>query len=181
MTRDHPTTPRFVRPPHPATLDDEELLAQCALTKGRASGPGGQHRNKVETLVTLSHEPTGVEAHAGERRSVMENRRVALFRLRLRLAVDVRTPVPAGDARSALWRSRSEGSGRIACNPEHRDYPSMLAEALDMAAACGWNVRKAASRLSCTPSQLLKLVKEHPPAWVWLNEGRASAGERPLK
>src|SRR5215471_12693999 len=101
-----PSEPIWVTKPHPATLDGEELLAQCEMTKGRTKGPGGQHRNKVETRVTLEHKPTGLLAHAGERRSVVDNKRVALFRLRLALAVAVRTAVPAGDVRSQLWQTR---------------------------------------------------------------------------
>ncbi|MBL8747233.1 MAG: peptide chain release factor-like protein, partial [Phycisphaerae bacterium] len=91
---------------HPAALDDEALLAQCDMTKNRSSGPGGQHRNKVESQVHLFHTPTGVSAQAAERRSSHENKRVALRRLRLLLAVEVRRGVPAGDIGSELWWSR---------------------------------------------------------------------------
>jgi|SRR5262245_594289 len=171
-----PHEPIMADPPHPATLPEETLLSRCELTKGRTSGPGGQHRNKVETLVRLVDVPTGVEGRAGERRSVEENKRVALFRLRLDLAVRVRTPVPVGDARSELWRSRCGSEGQIACNPQHHDYPSLLAEALDMAWVCGLDVKKAAVRLCCTASQFVKLLKDHPPALVCLNEARAAAG-----
>src|SRR5690606_15091114 len=87
---------------HPATLSDEDLLKECQIGKGRSSGPGGQHRNKVETQVTITHLPTGVTARAGERRSAEENKRVAIRRLRLALAVEVRTVVPAGEIRSDL-------------------------------------------------------------------------------
>jgi hypothetical protein len=121
-----------------------------------------------------------LEAHAGERRSASENRQVAIFRLRLLLAVGVRTPVPIGDARSALWRSRCQG-GRIVCNPAHRDYPALLAEALDMIAASNLDPRKAAIRLECTPSQLIRLVKDHPPAMAWWNRQRAARRAHPLK
>lgn len=160
-------------PMHPARLAEDDLLKQCELGKGRSSGPGGQHRNKVETLVRLKHRPTGVEAHAGERRSAEENRRVALFRLRLALALAVREPVPIGDARSPLWQSRAR-AGRIACNPAHADYPALLAEALDMIEACALDPAKAAVRLDVTTSQLIKLVKDHPPALHLWNEQRAA-------
>lgn len=165
---------------HPARLDEHALLRHCEIGKGRSSGPGGQHRNKVETLVILTHRPTGIRAHAGERRSAEENRRVALFRLRLALAVGVREPVPIGDQRSELWRSRCTG-GRIACNPDHRDYPSLLAEALDMIEACGLDPKNAALRLECTASQLVKLVKEHPPAFTAWNARRRERGDRVLR
>jgi len=158
----------------------EDLLKSCRVTKGRSSGPGGQHRNKTETEVTILHEPSGIVARAGERRSAEINRRVALRRLRLSLATELRVGVPAGDVRSEKWRERCQ-RGRIACNPRHEDYPAMLAEAMEMIEACGLDHKKASIRLECTPSQLLKLVKDHPPAWVRLNRLRAQRGMPPLK
>lgn len=165
---------------HPAALEEAELLRQCEKERSRSGGPGGQHRNKVETMVSLTHTPTGVEAHAGERRSVRENMPVAVRRLRLALAVRVRCPVPLGEARSALWLSRTRG-GRIVCSVEHRDYPAMLAEALDMVGACGLDAKKAALRLGVTPTQLVRFVGDHPPALEWWNAGRLAAGEHPLR
>jgi hypothetical protein len=165
---------------HPAALQDDELLRQCEWGRSRGSGPGGQHRNKVETKVTIVHPATGIEAQAGERRSAAENKRVALTRLRLLLATRVRTPVPEGDARSELWRSRCSG-GRIVCNPGHRDYPALLAEALDMVESCGQDVRRAAMRLGCTPTQLVKLIREHAPAFEAMNRARAGAGMTTLR
>jgi len=168
------------RPRHPAALAPEELLAQCTLERGRTSGPGGQHRNKVSTHVTLSHGPTGLAAQAGERREPSVNQKVALKRLRLVLATEHREAVPSGDARSAMWRERCR-KGRIACNPSHADFPAMLAEALDFVAACGWDVKKAGVRLECSQSQIVKLVGAHPVALVRLNEQREERGMRPLK
>ena len=172
--------PIFLDRPHPATLEDEALLAVCRAVRKRTGGPGGQHRNKVETGVVLRHEPTGTEAHADERRSVVENQRMAVRRLRLVLAVLVRCPVPDGDQRSEVWRERCGTDGRIACNPDHRDYPSLLAEAMDNLWSCGLDPRKAAARLCSTASQVVKLLKEHPPALVRLNEARALVGEHPF-
>lgn len=165
---------------HPACLDPDVLLAQCDSARDRASGPGGQHRNKVETRVTLRHRPTGIVAQAGERRSSHENKRVALWRLRLLLATEVREPVPPGDARSHVWMSRCR-DGRIACNAEHDDYPAMLAEAMDNVWSCGLDPAKAASRLMCTPSQLIKLIRKHPAAMVALNAAREARHMHPIK
>ncbi|MFN5074262.1 MAG: peptide chain release factor family protein [Planctomyces sp.] len=74
---------------HPSCLPPEQLLADCLLRTSRHSGPGGQHRNKVETAVELIHQPTGISGFAAETRSQDTNRQTALFRLRLLLAVQV--------------------------------------------------------------------------------------------
>ncbi len=168
------------RPPHPAALPAEDLLKQCDLQRSRTGGPGGQRRNKVETAVTLRHLPSGLEAQAAERRSVAENRPVALRRLRLLLAVEHREPVPAGEARSALWRQRCR-EGRVVVNPKHEDYPALLAEAMDFIEACAGDVRTAATRLDCTPTQLVRLLRHHPPALARVDAARAGRGEHPLQ
>ncbi|MFT7621455.1 MAG: hypothetical protein ACI9WU_000618 [Myxococcota bacterium] len=163
---------------HPTGLSDEALLLQCRFERSRSSGPGGQHRNKVETHVTLTHLPTGAAAQAGERRSQGDNKRVALTRLRLVLALEVRTG-PATTV-SPLWRGRLKGS-RIQCNEAHRDFATLLAEALDAIKAGDYEPRAAAEFLACSASQLIKLVKKHPPAFDRWNTERAAAGLHPLK
>lgn len=171
-------------PVHPAALPEEELLKQVKLVRGRDGGPGGQHRNKVETKVSLLHEPSGVDVQASERRSAEQNRKEALWRLRLALAVRIRTvPVARdsfGDVTSDLWRSRCKG-GKISCSPTHPDYPALLAEALNVIEVSGLEPKKAALRLSCTASQLIKFVQDHPPAIEHWNRARAERDLHSLK
>lgn len=165
---------------HPAALEDDQLAAQCELTRGRSGGPGGQHRNKTSTHVTLVHRPTGIEAQAGEQRSSEANRKRAMRRLRLQLAVKIRTGVPAGDCRTPMWVERTRNR-RISCNPKHADFPAMLALAMDVIDACGCDFKAAAVRLAVTPSQLLKLIRECPPALIELNQARAERGLKDLR
>ncbi len=156
---------------HPAALDPERLAALCDTRRVRRSGPGGQHRNKVETGVVLCHRPTGVTAEATERRSQAENGRVALFRLRVKLALDVRTDPEATSTPSELWQSRTSGQ-RIDVSASHDDFPAILAEAIDVIAAHDADVKRAAAALDCTVSQLVKLLKKEPRAIALVNRWR---------
>jgi len=166
---------------HPACLSDDALLAQCEMRRLRRSGPGGQHRNKVETAVQLFHGPTGVSAEANERRSQAANRGAALFRLRVNLALGVRGPGPLECYPSPLWRSRRRAGGRIVVSGDHADFPALLAEALDVVAQSGDDVQRAAGTLGCTPSQLVKLLKKEPRALAEVNRRRESAGLHTLR
>ena len=140
---------------HPARLPVETLLTECTVRRGRRSGPGGQHRNKVETAVQLVHGVTGVGAEATERRSQAANLRTAAFRLRVNLALKHRSDEVPPRTPSKLWISRC-ARGRLQVNPEHEDFPALLAEALDFLHAVEADVRKAATYLQCTSSQLVK-------------------------
>lgn len=167
---------------HPATLTEQALLAECNITRTRRSGPGGQHRNKVETAIVIKHTPTGVRAEASERRSQAENRKVALFRLRKRLAVEIRSPrsstTPA--APSSLWQSRCK-VGRIKVSPKHDDFPALLAEALDQLDARDHNLTATAHALGITPSQLVRFLQREPSAMSKVNGTRQSRGLCPLR
>ena len=166
---------------HPASLSEAQLLADCDIVRQRRGGPGGQHRNKVETAVVITHRPTGLRAEANERRSQAENQMQAIRRLRLRLATEVRS-APAEDgavAPSSLWQSRSAG-GRLSINPAHDDFPTLLAEALDAVTAAEFDVAVAAKWLGVSTTQLVRFLQEEPPAWAAVNEARRQRGFRPL-
>jgi hypothetical protein len=165
---------------HPAELSDDALLALCDVRRSRGGGPGGRHRNSTESRVVVRHREFGVEATAGERRSQHENLDVAVRRLRVALAVDVRTPRGPGATPTPLWRSRNAG-GRVACNPEHRDFPALLAEALDVLAADAWDVRAAAERLGVSTTQFVKFVALSGAALAAVNRRRADLGVSPLR
>ncbi len=55
------------------------------LTTYRGSGPGGQHRNKVESGVRARHVPSGIVVTADTNRSWWNNRQTAMAELRRRL------------------------------------------------------------------------------------------------
>ena len=165
---------------HPAALAAEQLLSQCETERLRRSGPGGQRRNKVETGVRVRHKPTGIVAEACERRSQAENRQVAIGRLRIQLALEIRRSLEPDRPPSRLWRSRLS-AGRISVNPAHEDFPALLAEALDRIAAHQGDVKAAAEAVFCTPSQLIKLLKKEAHALPLVNRWRCEQGLRALQ
>ena len=78
---------------NPAT-DLDELARQVTFQPLRTGGPGGQHRNKVETAVRATHTPTGLSVVASDHRSQLRNKREALERLRRKLIARARRPKP---------------------------------------------------------------------------------------
>ena len=163
---------------HPAGLPEAALLAQVEESRHRASGPGGQRRNKVETAVRLRHLPTGLQAEANERRSLEQNRSMALRRLRLRLALDVRVPVDVDTYEpSALWVERT-GGARLSVNERHADVPSLVAEALDVIVSCEDEASAAAACLGVTASRLLRVLRLEPAALGAVNQRRSARGIR---
>ncbi|MBN1909215.1 MAG: peptide chain release factor-like protein [Pirellulales bacterium] len=161
---------------HPASLAPDALLAQCEMRRLRRSGPGGQHRNKVETAVQLLHIASGILAEANERRSQAANRSVALFRLRVNLALGVRGSAPIETHPGPLWRQRCGTRGQIAISAEHEDFPALLAEVLDVIGLSDDDLSRSAEVLGCTPSQLVKLLKKEPRALEQINRRRRELG-----
>ena len=160
---------------HPACLPVEELLKDCDIRRTRASGPGGQHRNKVETAIEITHRPTQVVAAAAERRSQEQNRRVAVTRLRMALAVQHRTSICETVDPSALWNSRCISS-RIQCNEDHKDFPALVAEAMNAVESKAYDVRRAAAALGCSTTQLVRFLARTPDALNAVNHERTTRG-----
>lgn len=72
----------ILRPADEARFD----LREVRWDTMRASGPGGQHVNRTESAVRVTHLPTGVHASAREERSQHRNRKLALARLAQKLS-----------------------------------------------------------------------------------------------
>lgn len=74
--------------------DRESLERDCEVEFFVAGGPGGQHRNKVETAVRLTHRPTGLVVTATERRAQSANREAAFERMAEKLEARQRVRKP---------------------------------------------------------------------------------------
>ena len=56
-----------------------------SITTTKGSGPGGQHKNKVESCVCIKHIPTGISVRCDSGRSQHQNKDIALKTLRARV------------------------------------------------------------------------------------------------
>jgi hypothetical protein len=180
------------------TASDEKLLAQCRMEFYRSSGPGGQHRNKTESAVRLTHLPTGVVATATERRNQHENRRQALARLRKSLAMEVREAVEP-DQNAVLPSEHSESRNLAVVVPpgplrnvltdaawprvsqKSEAYLPAAARVLDYLAAGEAKVSDVAARLGVSTASLVKFLSLDDDLWQAANRIRQRFGQKGLK
>lgn len=170
-------------------MSDEELMRQCEMSTFKASGPGGQHRNKRESAVRLKHNPTGIVAQAVEDRSQHMNRASALSRLRALLALKVRnnidldTYTPPQELLQILpAKSTIRGSN---CGPQigpnNPKFALGMQALLDLLFAVEGSVSDAAKKLGLSTGALSRLLLSDDNLRMAVNEFRISKGMKPLK
>ena len=150
-------------------LPDAALLGQCDLHTYKSSGPGGQHRNKVSSAVRLKHRPTGISAHGDESRRQSENKNVALCRLRMNLALQIRRPVDISSPRvppllaECIFTPRGgqtpAGIHRIQFGRKDSRFWPVAALLLDILDAFQGKLADAAAYLGITGSNLTSVLE----------------------
>jgi protein subunit release factor A len=99
----------------------ERLEAYCYTRKDfvldwySGSGAGGQHRNKHQNCLRLTHVPSGITVTAGEARDRPSNMRRAFERLKPKLVAWVRAQIGEGDypRSDELVRTYHEADNRV--------------------------------------------------------------------
>lgn len=161
---------------HPTELSEDELLQQCELKFTRRSGPGGQHRNKVSTAVVIKHLPSECVAEASERRSQSDNRSVAVLRLRVLLAREIREDVVSWETKVTKYGGPSL---RIALTNE--DFPIVLADILNRIFQAEGEVADCASAWQTTASQIVRFLKQETSVLQLVNRWRSEHDRHPLR
>jgi RF-1 domain len=168
-------------------LTDEQLLAQCEVDTYRASGPGGQKRNKTSSAVRLRHLPSGLIVIAEESRSQHENKARALRRLRKALFLHLREPIdpeernPEVLARHPDFAPARGADGRLYVGVKDPRFWPAAGVVLDVLAALEARVSEAAEALGISTANLVDFLQSDPKLWQQANALRTRAGQKPLR
>ncbi len=144
-------------------LSDRELAAECRLDFYKATGNGGQKRNKTSSAVRIIHPASGIAVTDCAERSQHRNRAAALDKLRLALALALRE-APEGEPLPPECAISSAG------------YPLWLARLFDVLADCGYDPAATADVLHWSKSHLIRQLSRSPEVWQAFTACRNAAG-----
>lgn len=164
-------------------LEDRELAGECEVDLYKASGNGGQKRNKTSSAVRMRHKKTGLISKAADSRSQNDNRRKAMSRMRENIALDLRAPVaadyqPSEAAQGAIARGPYGENSKVRVGVP---YLLALAEILDVFEAEQAALAAAAARLLCNTASLGKLLCGDDRVMRRVLEMRSQRGFKPLR
>lgn len=159
---------------------DDHLLAECEVHTYRASGPGGQKRNKTESAVRLVHRPSGLSVIATESRSQHENRARALKRLRKAMALRLRSPLIDGEMPAAI-KAALDKKSRLDVGQRDARYLPAAAALLDVLQAEAGSISASARRLGLTTGNVSGFITDDDDLMLEANRIRAAFSLKPLR
>jgi hypothetical protein len=167
-------------------LSDRQLLDQCEVDTYRASGPGGQKRNKTSSAVRIRHLPSGLIVIAEESRSQHENRVRALRRLRQAFFLQIREEIPPALLRAEglvshpVYKDARSPAGRLTLGRKDPRFWPVAGLVLDVLQATRGSVRETASALGISTANLVEFLQTDPKVWEQALQFRVRFGLKPL-
>jgi hypothetical protein len=166
------------------SLTDSQLLAQVEVDTYRASGPGGQKRNKTSSAVRMRHLPSGLIVIAEESRSQHENRARALKRLRQAFFLKIREPVPMLEVGKSYAHGDLAGAmtttGRLEVGRKDPRFWPVVGLMLDILAASEARVADTARLLEISTGNLIDFLGTDAKVWEQVNQLRQKFGHKQL-
>ena len=164
-------------------LSDDQLLSQCEIDTYRASGPGGQKRNKTSSAVRLRHIPSALLVIAEESRSQHANKAKALVRLRQAFILKVREPIAelSSVAKVPEIALITNAEGRLDVGRKDARFWPAVAIVLDVLDATMSRVSEAGQALGISTGNLIDFLQTEPKVWEYANMLRQRHGQKPLK
>ena len=162
-------------------LSDERLLAQCEVDTYRASGLGGQKRNKTSSAVRIRHPASGLMVIAEESRSQHENKARAQRRLRQALFLHVRDAIaPEAAPKHPDFAPALDALGRLHLGKKDPRFWPAVGVVLDVLASLEARVSDAAAALGTTTGNLIDFLQTDSKVWQEVNALRQKFGHKPL-
>ncbi len=147
-----------------------------------ASGPGGQKRNRTYSAVRLTHLPTGLSVIGEDSRSQNVNKRNALKRLRLTIALHVRQHSASGSfGMPEQVREYIKPSAPLQINMKNPLYPLVCAAMLDALYCAKGKIGDAAALVSISTGRFNTFLSKNRDLFRAANALRALFHLKPLK
>ncbi|MCX6984341.1 MAG: peptide chain release factor-like protein, partial [Lentisphaerae bacterium] len=140
-------------------MSDAELSVLCKMQAFKSSGPGGQKVNKTSSAVRLIHNPTGIEVTSSESRSQHENRHHGLKKMRMKIALEIRS-------------NEKKGIDNFEISVSNPKYPLFAALLLDSLNDYGFRISDCAQFLGLSTGQFVRLLEKDPEIWRKVNSER---------
>ena len=144
---------------------DEMFTKICSFEPFKATGKGGQKRNKTSSAVRLTHLETTLSVIASEERSQHLNRAIAIRKMRLKWAFHIRV-TPA--YKIELPEMINENNPR---------YPMWVAVILDHLYEHNYRIKPVAEIFGFTTSKLTKRLTKDRTLWQFIANQKAAMFE----
>jgi len=149
-------------------ITDDELVRLCEFIPFKATGRGGQKKNKSSSAVRLVHKPTDIAVTASKSRCQHTNRKMALNKLRYHIAFEVRCDT-------------SPELTTMEMSPNNKKFYLWVAFIFDLLHRHHFAVSNCAKEIDISTSRLIKLLARDDTVWQQVNSQRKALNLTPLK